>query len=292
MLRPSWSTLFWKVSCPRCGLFELESIPQFADTLNQEDRDALSCAARQAHEAGPDRALHLTAANALRYSAEHRSPRVSDNFDHLIAIIASRIVRPTGNVQFQVETDFTLIDCRNAEEFRWYLDRAAEERLIGLKPPDRIPAFVVNLTLKGWQYAQPLLPRSGTPGRCFVAMSFDPSLDEAFELGIKPAVKDCDMDPIRIDKKEHNNQITDEMMAEIQEAEFMIADFTGQRGSVYYEAGFARGLGRPVIYCCRADDFDKLHFDTRIINHIKWLNPADLREQTANRIKATIIRSA
>ena len=72
----------------------------------------------------------------------------------------------------------------------------------------------------------------------------------------------------------------------------MIADFTGQRGSVYYEAGFARGLRLPVIYCCRADDFDKLHFDTRIINHIKSLNPADLREQTANTIKATIIRSA
>ena len=34
-------------------------------------------------------------------------------------------------------------------------------------------------------------------------------------------------------------------------------------GNVHYEAGFAHGLGIPVIYTCRADCKDYLRFDTR-----------------------------
>ena len=118
-------------------------------------------------------------------------------------------------------------------------------------------------------------------------------MNEAFELGISQAVTDCEFPaPIRIDKKEHNNQITDEIIAGIRDAQFVIADFTGQRGGVYYEAGFARGLGRPVIYCCRDDHFKDLHFDVQQISHIKWSGVKDLRQKLADRIKATIIPRA
>lgn len=118
-------------------------------------------------------------------------------------------------------------------------------------------------------------------------------MNEAFELGISAAITDCGFPaPIRIDRKEHNNQITDEIVAAIRDAEFIVADFSGHRGGVYYEAGFARGLGRPVIHCCRDLDFDERHFDTKLINHIKWSSPADLREKLTNRIKATIISEA
>jgi len=124
-------------------------------------------------------------------------------------------------------------------------------------------------------------------------MWFDDSMNEAFEFGISKAVTDCGFPaPIRIDRKEHNNQITDEIMAAIRDAELVIADFSGNRGGVYYEAGFARGLGRPVIYSCQESDFKDLHFDTRLINHIKWSDPADLRGKLANRIKATILPKA
>ena len=46
------------------------------------------------------------------------------------------------------------------------------------------------------------------------------------------------------------------------------SDFTGNRGGVYYEAGFAHGLGLPVIFMCR--DGDELHFDVRQYNCIFW----------------------
>jgi nucleoside 2-deoxyribosyltransferase len=106
-------------------------------------------------------------------------------------------------------------------------------------------------------------------------------------------VTDCGFPaPLRIDRKEHNNQITDEIIAAIRDAEFVVADFTGNRGGVYYEAGFARGLGRPVIHCCRDSDFGERHFDTKLINHVKWSDATDLREKLKSRIKSTIIPKA
>jgi len=126
----------------------------------------------------------------------------------------------------------------------------------------------------------------------FVAMWFAPDVTQAYDEGIAPAVEELGYRPVRIDRQEHNNKIDDEIIAEIRRARFVIADFScgadGVRGGVYYEAGFAAGLGIPVIHMVRATDVDRLHFDTRQINHIVWSDPADLRQKLVNRIGATL----
>jgi nucleoside 2-deoxyribosyltransferase len=68
----------------------------------------------------------------------------------------------------------------------------------------------------------------------------------------------------------------------------VVADFTGDRGGVYYEAGFAQGLGIPVIWTVREDWLDRIHFDTRQYNHIHYATPEELRKALKNRILATI----
>jgi nucleoside 2-deoxyribosyltransferase len=77
-------------------------------------------------------------------------------------------------------------------------------------------------------------------------------------------------------------------MAEIRRSGLIVADFTGNRGGVYFEAGFAMGLGLPVIWTVRQDDIDAVHFDTRQYNHITWSTPQELREKLYNRVMATI----
>ena len=97
---------------------------------------------------------------------------------------------------------------------------------------------------------------------------------------------------MRIDQKEHINRIDDEIIAEIRRSRFLVADFShgdgGARGGVYYEAGFAHGLDLPVIFTCREDSVETLHFDTEHYNHIVWANPEELREKLKNRILAVI----
>ena len=50
----------------------------------------------------------------------------------------------------------------------------------------------------------------------------------------------------------------------------MIADLTGNRGGVYYEAGFAEGLGIPVILTCKENEIDNVHFDLKQKNILIW----------------------
>ncbi|MYA19033.1 MAG: hypothetical protein F4Z25_01910 [Chloroflexi bacterium] len=126
----------------------------------------------------------------------------------------------------------------------------------------------------------------------FVAMWFDASTDFAYSQGVEPAIRDAGYQPLRIDRKEHNNKIEDEIVAEIRRSRFVVADFTqgddGARGGVYYEAGFAHGLDLPVILTCHEDRFDQVHFDTNHYNHIVWSTPAELREKLRIRILAVI----
>ncbi len=123
-------------------------------------------------------------------------------------------------------------------------------------------------------------------------MWFDDSMDQAFENGIAPAVREAGYTPLRIDRKEHVNKIDDEIIAELRRSRFLVADFThgddGARGGVYYEAGFAHGLDLPVIFMCREDAVESLHFDTEHYNHIVWSTPEDLHDKLKNRILAVI----
>jgi hypothetical protein len=231
--------------------------------------------------------------SALRLAALHINTSVSENRDKLLRLIAAKSVRPGGLATFNFNTDFTLIDCHSATEFAQYLGWLQEARFAQRMVGNDSRAAQFCLTMEGWNQVQPLSRPGGIPGRCFVAMAFDPSLNEVFDLAISPAVTDCGLPvPIRIDRKEHNNQITDEIIAGIRDAEFMIADLTGHRPSVYWEAGFARGLGRTVIYCCRDTDFGERHFDVRQVSTIEWTDVADLRKKLAQRIRATIIPKA
>jgi hypothetical protein len=152
--------------------------------------------------------------------------------------------------------------------------------------------FQIRLTPKGWQHFERL--RDGMigvgPPTVFVAMYFHDDLGPVFSDAIRPALAQLGYEAERVDRREHNNRIDDEIVARIRASRFVLADFTGHRGGVYFEAGFAHGLGKPVIFSVRADDLENAHFDTRHFNHIKW-TPEDLPAfvtAIVNRVLATI----
>jgi DNA-binding PadR family transcriptional regulator len=150
----------------------------------------------------------------------------------------------------------------------------------------------VRPTVRGWQELDNLKRPRTDSAQAFVAMWFNELTSEAYSEGIELAVNATGYKAIRIDKKEHNNKIDDEILSEIRRSRFLIADFTCEpknvRGGVYYEAGFAQGLGIPVIWTCKNSSLADLHFDTRQYSHLVWRTPADLLVQLKNRIGATI----
>ena len=150
----------------------------------------------------------------------------------------------------------------------------------------------VLITEKGRDHLEELKKAMPNSPQVFVAMWFDKSMSEAWEKGIKPAIKNSGYEPFRIDEAKDVIKIDDRIIAEIKRSRFLVADFThgkdGARGSVYYEAGFAQGLEIPVIFTCRTDLIDKVHFDIRQYYHIPWEknNLEDLRRNLEDRILA------
>ena len=173
------------------------------------------------------------------------------------------------------------------EEVRYLLDYLIEQNWIDLRN-----GYV--LTVKGYARLAELETANTESSQGFVAMWFDDSTQKAWEEGIKLGVEDAGYKPVRIDEQEHNDKIDDRIIAEIRRSRFIVADFTqgkkGTRGGVYYEAGFAHGLGIEVFFTCRKDVLDNnvIHFDTRQYNHIGWETPEELRERLADRISAVI----
>jgi hypothetical protein len=150
----------------------------------------------------------------------------------------------------------------------------------------------LKISAAGWEQLQSFGLSDANTG--FVAMWFAPEMTAIWEAAFYPAIRDAGYEPLRIDKREHNNKIDDEIIASIRGARFVVADFTGGRGGVYFEAGFAAGLGKPVIWTARADWIAQLHFDTRQFNHIRWSDddPDSFRAALQHRVEATIGRGA
>lgn len=149
-----------------------------------------------------------------------------------------------------------------------------------------------RLTAKGHLKLEEIYRQRPDSQQAFIAMWFDETTQVMYDNCIAKAVIDCGYRPLRIDKKEHINKIDDEIIGEIRRSRFVIADFTcppnQPRGGVYYEAGFAAGLGIPVIWSANATSIGDLHFDTRQYNHIPWNSPDELYEKLRKRIGAVI----
>ena len=131
-------------------------------------------------------------------------------------------------------------------------------------------------------------------------MWFSTEMNDIYETTFKPTIEAVGFSPFRVDNHQHNNDITDEIIAGIKNCRFMVADMTGYRGGVYYEAGYAKGLGKQVIFTCRRDWFagviegdivlkERVHFDINHQNFIVWEAPEELSRRLTARIQATIL---
>lgn len=145
---------------------------------------------------------------------------------------------------------------------------------------------------EGYIKAEELRSSPINSAQAFVAMWFDKQMDSAWLEGFKLGIENAGWDPYRVDKGHTGRRVDDEIIMQIRRSKFLVADFTGVRGGVYFEAGFADGLGRTVIWTCRKSDFEneKPHFDVDHFSFIRWETPPDLADQLHKRIEALIGR--
>ena len=153
---------------------------------------------------------------------------------------------------------------------------------------DRPLAFSVAITADGWDYLEKLERHIEERTQAFVAMSFSDDLKSIWEGPIYNAITKAGYKPYRVDAEPHSERIDAKIISEIKNSRFVVADVTEQKLGVYFEAGYAIGLGLPVLWCVRKDDLDNVHFDTRQYNHIVWETADDLETRLYDFICAII----
>ena len=190
------------------------------------------------------------------------------------------------------EHEASLAWAENPEEFRFYVKSLLDRGLFALSNPEtrslNDPLYPVFITSGGWEHLERDKSSLTEKSQAFVAMLFDQALLSVYENAISPAIESTGYKPYRVDARPHLERIDVKVIAEIRESRFIVADVTQQKAGVYYEAGFAHGLGIPVIWCVRRDDLKNVHFDTRQYNHVLWESEEMLYEQLRNYILATI----
>lgn len=213
---------------------------------------------------------------------------VAERLDQVLLNLAAATKHLGHHIPIRNEGVNPLLLAQNGQEVFFVMSQFALEGYIA-GDTSILPTGIM-LTAKGLNRAADL--QRGLFGplnkQVFIAMSFDKSLDDAWSNGLKLGIEDCGYEALRVDLKQHNELICDVIIAEIRKSKFLVADFTGHRNGVYFEAGMMLGLGRPVIFACRKDDLTGAHFDTQQYNHIEWETPAELREKLKSRIQATI----
>ena len=236
--------------------------------------------------------------NTITMAKQQKDLSVHDRADRLLQYIGDQTVEIGKPFVFTPEKMLTTAIAAWSEsvsenEVLYLLDYLDKQSWIEKKRTSASRNRFI-LTVEGYARLSELETANAESTKGFVAMWFDKSTVEAWDKGIKLGIKDSGYEAVRIDQKEHTNKIDDEIIAEIRRSRFVVADFTqgkdGARGGVYYEAGFAHGLGIEVFFTCRKDMLDNndIHFDTRQYNHIGWETPEELRQRLAARISAVI----
>lgn len=272
------------VECPACGrykiseslLADLSGDPRFGTA-----RFILSGLTRRASDAKAP--LHLKTTNVWSYIEGAPVPRDPfDALEHLLLVIRQRVTGLSGYVRL-TSADYPLIFARDAQEFTQVVNYLKELGYVTNPGDGRY-----LLTLAGWKRADELFRGNPSSTQAFVAMSFAADLAPIWRQGIAPAITSAGFSPLRVDAVEHNGKICDRIVAEIRRSRFVVSDFSHHRAGVYFEAGFAMGLGLPVIWMCQQEDIASTHFDTRQYNHIVWQDAEDLQRKLRDRILATI----
>jgi len=125
-----------------------------------------------------------------------------------------------------------------------------------------------ELTVEGWEYVARLNKISKNRKQVFMAMKFEPEQRKFMKQVLYPAIKELGLElKLLPEIQSKENLIDNKLRVAIKQSRFLICDLTHGNQGAYWEAGYAEGLGLPVIYICEKSIMkgkNRPHFD---VNH-------------------------
>ena len=176
--------------------------------------------------------------------------------------------------------------------FRKIISKALEEKLIEVEKNEYNENKIkrIYLTFDGIEYRENLLYKNQNSKKIFLAFSFKDDLNSVFKNTISDMIRNLGLNPVIVnqDTTSHDEKISDKIISEIKSSRILIADLTHHSQNVYYEIGYAMGMGIPVILTCKKGYMKDVAFDINQYPVFEWKNENELSEKIKNRIKVLL----
>lgn len=292
------------INCSRCGGFKMTS-EAYEDIGNYSDMQIANISGWIRENQGV-----LIMTDKFQYFNDLKTPTIGEKATKLLKYIAKEIPTPGQWIQIDFQSISDLKTLKENTDYPQEVFEKLKKSLPFLSITCALDSselrYIINdylikeqgylygankyqITPKGWAYLDSLKYKDVDSQTAFIAMWFNDSMNNLYD-SIKKSILQARYEPKRVDKTEHVNRVDDEIIALIRQSKFIVADFTGQRGGVYFESGFAHGLNIPVIWLCNSEEDKKLHFDTNHFNYIFWDkdNLDELEQKLTKRIESVL----
>jgi nucleoside 2-deoxyribosyltransferase/uncharacterized Zn finger protein (UPF0148 family) len=213
---------------------------------------------------------------ALDYSY----PNPAKQVDYLVRFLGDELKHPGEQYNYNEESInwLKLISATatiDGKHMYKILEYTEESKLIKKNNTD------LELTLDGWGRYNESKRGDSDSKMAFMAMQFEGEQKKFIEDTVKPIVKELKLDlNILPDIYSKENIIDLKLRNAIKDCRLLICDLTHRNNGAYFEAGFAEGLGKPVIYICDENTYKeheksndkskKLHFDVEHQEIYRW----------------------
>lgn len=225
-----------------------------------------------------------------RIIGEDRLPTLSEQRDNLLRLLDSET--EPGNI-YNVTYDIAgaAVGAESDGSFDLLVRGMIDHGLLVGTPGQ------IGISYGGLERIEELRTSSPSGFNAFMAMKFgDPELNALVEGFFKPAVKATGFDLYKLDDRPKAGLIDARLRNDIKQSRFLVVDETHANLGAYWEAGYAEGIGKPVIYTCKEAVFngkgraERPHFDTNHHTTILWRRDQflDAAEQLKQIIRFTI----
>ena len=291
--------------CDICGTYALTieaytSLGAGDDNLSYrkptpQESSILSYKIRTASSKNDGKMLTVTDDMLSSWRSNETLPSPAIQAENLLRFVGDEVSRSGKNIPTLPQHIYAIM---GSSSYQSSLDLAKElweRKLLRINPRTAATGIIedITLSLDGWNRYEAEKRGEFEGNYGFIAMKFgDAKLDPFVKDVVKPAVKEgIGYDLVDMRDVARAGVIDNIMRVRIRDSAFVIADLTHDNHGAYWEAGYAEGLGKPVIYICEKVKFDRKgsHFDTNHCTTIPWSK--DDPEEFKRQLVATLRRS-
>lgn len=279
--------------CPRCGKYSVTGT--VAATLRTNiagDSRKVAVLSHAIRRLQRDQVWPMLDSQLVsRILAVGTLPKPAEQANNLLLWLAETLDAAEGVVTVDPNELLSVIGGQTLDAIYYVASHLQSRGLISLdrtNPAVQFPPLKFSMKFDGWEEYEQLRVQSSDSRIAFMAMQFnDARLDAIVDNVFRPAVAATGFELRVLTDVPRAGLIDDRLRVEIRKSRFLLADVTHRNPGAYWEAGFAEGLGKPVIYTCDRAEFRQVaHFDTN--HHLTVMWDEQDTAKVAEELKATI----